>query len=753
MNCQRSRLSGLFSSAAALATLCFALAPSAAHACGGCFSPVVPSAPGVPPNPQAVLQDAERVIFLRDETTKTSTVWVEVRYTGLASEFGWVLPLPKQPVVSVGTAAGLDRLDATTSVQFKVKVSSPENCRDPWDGCTFKNQSADAGGNGPDGFTSNDTMAGGGGGSLGGVEILDQGQAGPYDYTVIQGKDGAVLQTWLDTRGYKTPTSAVPILQSHADKGDVFVAIKLSSGNGVNLIRPVVLTMQDAEPCVPLRLTSIAASDEVNVVVTIAGQGRAIPKNMLHVEPNLAKLNWNASNGQVANNYEQVLSAAIDEAAGRAFFTESAMPGSKAIATLPKEAKLTTAWAADAKNLHDLAVGLYNADPQGSATPWLHADTASVFEKVGIVEPIFLTFGNKGAAAALGQLWVCGSIWSGAVFSPTGNDTCIPAGESFFSPSVSYTATEAKAVVVDGAKLASALQEQIAAPLLTLLQQLQAAPVVTRLVMRIGPQEMDRDPVFAFNAALPLVSPIRTAQTNPVCTSGWLPALHQRIVIPGVGSYIFPYGIQSTAIDPRFLSAPFAARIEALDETGAPTLVGTKQVELVDTALLGAIVGKPSPVAALALTSTTPWLAPASDLPATTLLPWPMPPGCTAKSGWVDGKLPPGTPVDPDAGATDVADSDAGSSDDDTVASDVSAASDTAAANDGGSGDDSTLTNTATLVDVGATDTGTPAIGTTPRGSSSGCSAATPTSRAPLGWLSIAALAALLLVSKRRRLA
>ena len=744
MRLARARTGALLAPSAALVALATLVAPGRADACGGCFSPVPPSAPGLPPNPQAVLQDAERVIFLRDDTTKTSTVWVEVRYTGLASEFGWVLPLPKQPTVSVGTSAGLDRLDKATGIRFKVQPLPAENCRDPQDGCELELSGSLDAGTSADAFSSDGAMGGGDGGPKG-IEILDQGQAGPYDYTVIQGKDGAQLQSWLDTRGYKTPSSAVPILQSHADKGDVFVAIKLSSGNGVNLIRPVVLTMQDAEPCVPLRLTSIAAADDVNVVVTIAGGARAIPKNMLHVEPNPARMNWLSLTTAVPNNYAQVLSAAIDEAAGRAFVTESALPGAEAGASLPSGAKLDTAWAKDAKNLHDLAVALYDADPLGSTTPWLHADAATVFETVGIVEPIFVTFDTKNPVAALGQLWVCGGIWSGKVFSPTGTETCVPAGESFNSPSVTYTATQAKAVAIDGTKLSDALQEQIAKPLATLHERVAAAPVVTRLVMRIGPKEMDRDPVFAFNPTLPMVPAQRLVERGFSCASGWLPATHIRVGVPGAGSYLISTKLSSSATDPRFADAPFAARIEAIDETGAPVLVGAKQIELVDTALLGAVVGKPSPVAGLALTPATPWQAPASDPPATKLVPWSMPPGCTPKAGWVDGKMPPGGPDEPDAGPTDVG-TDTGSSD--TVSAD-------AGPSDGSTGpkDDDTV-GVSDVSDAGQTlpPADTQPEGTTTRGSSSGCSAAAaPIGADRWGWLAAALGAALLVLARRRR--
>ena len=691
------------------------LMPSAAWACGGCFSPVLPPAPGQVGSGQAVLQNAERVVFMRDEQTKTSRVWVEVRYTGAAEDFGWVLPLPKQPTVTVGTTVALDRIDDATAARYLTKSQGSENCRSPNEGCADDRQSV---GEPTGGFPSADAGTSDGG-TAGGVEVLDQGQTGPYDYSVIKGSDAKALQQWLDSRGYKTPASATPIIQSHADKGDGFVAIKLQNGKGIDLIRPVVLEMHDAEPCVPLRLTSIAATDDMNVVVTLAGVGRAIPKNMMHVEVNPARINWLSN----ANNYEQVVAAAIDEAAGRAFITESAQSGGAAAGALPSTAQLDTKWAAEATNLYDLGIALYNADPTGASTPWLHPDSAKLFvEKAGIVEPIFKVFGVKDGPAALAQLWVCGSIWSGNTFSPIGNDTCIPAGESFFSPSATWEASDAKLLPADGKALAEALEAEIAAPIRTLREQFAAAKTVTRLVLKIGPTEMDRDPVFAFNPSLPDVARDRVAKTWQVCQDGWFPASHTRVEIPGVGSYLFPVGTASSANDARWAKAPFASRIDVLDETGNPIPVASSQVELVDTAIAGALPGTPSPAAKLALDKPTFWQPPASDPKATGLLPWKKPGWCSkAKEGWVDGQLPP-SGGDTDAGPTDT--------------------TDTSTANDGTSSGGNDGTGGLDSSGGGSTDT--------PRKSEGGCTAAPVAPGQTAGLLLGLLLAGALLLRRRR---
>ncbi len=201
----------------------------------------------------------------------------------------------------------------------------------------------------------------------------------------------------------------------------------------MNLIRPVVLEMQDADPCVPLRLTSIAASEELSVVVTLAGPGRAVPMNHLAVEVNSTRINWF---GQ-ANNYQQLVAAAIDEAAGRAFVTESAQPGTQ-LQGLWSAATLDTKAFASATNLKEFGIALFQ-----SGQVWLHADAAQVFaDKASIVEPIFKTFGVKEPVAVLGQLWVCGAVWAQPWRTPAGDGACRTQGGNPFIGS-SLTAEDA----------------------------------------------------------------------------------------------------------------------------------------------------------------------------------------------------------------------------------------------------------------------------------------------------------------------
>ena len=540
------------------------LVPSTSFACGGCFSP-----PGQQNN-QLVLQNAERVLFHQDPKTGKSLVWVEVRYTGLAQDFGWVLPLPKVPKVSVDSSWVFDQLDGRHAPRFSTDIDpDDENCRN-WATYCFGATSSQAGGG--NGFSA-DAAASAPGGGRGeaaddGVQVLEKSQAGPYDYEILASKDAKALLDWLNKNGYKAPEVALPIIESHLKKNDVFVAVKLQNNAGVNEIKPIVLEMDETESCVPLRLTSIAATDNMSVVATLAGPGRAVPKNHMHVQLNPMKLNW-FGNG---SNYEQVMAAAIDEAAGHAFVTEYADAGAET-ELIGKAARM------DAKPF-DLVT-----DAGGLAQALLASKLIITDDSVNILEK------HTGLAKQAGMeplqyfslLRNCGNNRSGFCANQLGSPSTLP---------------------VDGPKVGAALNKEFIEPIHTVSDRLKGAPRVTRLVMRISPEEMDRDPIFGFNPELPNVSNEYTATFKRVCSRGWYPYDHTRLTIKGFGSWVFKGTVPNdfngsgeignNAIDERFIESPMALSIELLDEQGAPKPISKKQVQLVDTAIQGATLGKPS---------------------------------------------------------------------------------------------------------------------------------------------------------------
>ncbi len=629
--------------------------PQQALACGGCFSPPSPT-----PD-QTVVQDAERVLFVRDEKTKKSIVWVEVRYSGLAKDFGWVLPVPKLPTVGVGSRIVFDALDSRMRMRYSVKQRPPENCRDPYEGCKEQMEwNSSAGGGGPPQSSADAGSTGTKNPGSPEVEVLAAGTTGPYDYVVIKGSDAAKLSQWLNDRGYATPKKATPIIQSHAEKGDVFVAIKLSNGQGVEAIRPVTLEMDDAEACVPLRLTSIAASEDMAVVVTIGGPGRAVVKNHFDIVPNPMRMNLVGDfqylpcadkdhfDCRIPKNMAQVIATGIDEAAGHAFVTEAAQSGASLKELSPLQ-KFDLQKLAALKNYDQLAKYL----PQ-SQLP-INDEIAEIFEPVLNLKK---NFPKIAPVQMLANLKSCGTYWTMAFGPPT----C-----DFPAQGLKLSHEDLQAMTFDGVALGKAMKEGIIDPLFTVGSLLGESGKVTRLSMRISPEEMDRDPVFGYNPSLPDVSADRQIETNQVCPNGWYPWYdsgggeqnHWRISIDGLGSWVFTG--TNNATDVRFKDAPAALYTYLQDETGNPIGIAKGQVAVVDQAIIGAKPGKPSLPKDLVLTPPSPWLPPKSEPIFTKIGPWKKPGNwCTPKEGWVDGQLPPKqTAVGSDAGA----DSSTGSAD------------------------------------------------------------------------------------------
>ncbi len=609
--------------------LCGVMIPSQALACGGCFSP---------PGPNLVVQDAERVLFLRDAKTKTSRVWVEVRYSGPAENFGWVLPVPKVPKVGVGNSYVFDRLDQAVAPRFFTKFANgSENCNfgdadSSGVGCGAMGSDMASGGRAE---SAGNFSTGNADGGKNAVVVLEKAKAGPYNFEVVQSKSSDALFKWLNDNKYDTPKSALPVIESHVAKGDVFVAVKLDNEAGVNDIRPITLEMQDAEPCVPLRLTAIAASNNMAVVVYLLGQGRAVPKNHMHVEVNETKLRWAGG----VNNYTQVLAQAIDEAAGRAFVTEFAGPSKDVAVTLPEfgfRIDSTALFSNAIPNPQANGFGPTREPPVGGfdASPW----------KAGALFPEAFLNGDafKGAktqfdvAFALQQSQFIVTDETAALFE---QHTALAALMGKTKLVEFWTQVRAGQVglkketankAVDGGKLYDDLKVGIIEPIYIVNDALKASGnTLTRLHLRIDPAEMDRDPIFAFNADLPAVSNVHSAEMKVVCTKGDFTEDAMRLTLKS-GSWIIPGAridfqanqasqvSTSTTValneDSRFKSAPFASRVELLDETGDPVPVPKAQIDLVDTAIKGAVVGTPSLSKDLALTGELAvWTPPKSD--------------------------------------------------------------------------------------------------------------------------------------------
>ena len=157
------------------------------------------------------------------------------------------------------------------------------------------------------------------------VTVVAAGSIAPYDYEILSVNPAspdltAVAARWLAANGYATSEPALESLRPYLRDGMNLVAFKLRKGSTTAAIRPIMLSYQSDRLTIPLRATAPSARDDMGLLVWVLGPHRAVPANYRSLELNEAVLDW----FNVASSYDQVVTAAADEAGGQGFVTENA---------------------------------------------------------------------------------------------------------------------------------------------------------------------------------------------------------------------------------------------------------------------------------------------------------------------------------------------------------------------------------------------------------------------------------------------
>ncbi|MDZ4694759.1 MAG: DUF2330 domain-containing protein [Deltaproteobacteria bacterium] len=420
------------------------------NACGGFFCSQVP-----------VVQNGEQIVFAVDDNHVTAHI--RIFYTGDAKKFAWVVPVPSVPKISVGTEALFSQLAFATEPQFRVQWSERVNA------CFPQNSSVDGGS-----FASGGTS---GSVPTSSVNVLLEQDVGPYDAKVIESSDAQALITWLNDNGYDQPPSALPLIRHYVDRKMKFLAIKLQKDASVGDITPLVLDMDEPDPCVPLVLTRVAATSDMPISVYVLGKSRAVPKNWFHVEVNPRKIDWLRG----GLNYNALATLAINEAAGHGFVTEFAGP-TPALPGLGVSVDLVPLRATkDPVTAIEIATRSIPRTSSGLLLDLLrkYVPLPQKLRDEGVSETQFYNAPRNFAAALAG-------------------------------------------VQVDGAAFADAILERIIKPAQDASAMLAKHPYLTRLYSTVSPDEMTRDPLFSLRADLPVVSNIHVAKGDGNCVDGKL---------------------------------------------------------------------------------------------------------------------------------------------------------------------------------------------------------------------------------------
>jgi len=502
--------------AACLTTAAFLTNASPAEACGGFFCNNV--------NP--IEQSGEQILFV-DNGDKVRS-YIRINYVGDSEAFAWVVPVASIPDVGVGTDDVFTQLEARTSPYFYLEYDWNADC--PFD--MYYPELA-AGGNAD--FSED-----------GGVNILGQDQAGPYNYTILESSNTAALVAWLNENDYEQPPEATALIDHYVAQEMTFVAIKLQNDKSAGDIVPLVLDFEEANPCVPLVLTQVAATPDMPIKVWTLSESRAIPTNWMHVTINEKKINW-LDGGW---NYNEEVTEAINEANGHAFTTEYA--GS--------------------------------SDIMKDAIYW--EEKFNGYEALGQMEdPADFVMGIQNYFTASTQLL---NLLRKHVPMPQAAIDAGLAENQFYNNPDNYE-DYYDMVDFDAAAFLAELTEVIVEPAMEAQAMFDAHPYLTRLYSTVSPEEMNWDPIFDFTSDLPDVSNAHTAKLKIVCDGE-----KQYLTIELENGETFTPVIpdwywnaesvdQSGAID--LDAEPAADRIELMSPTQLPRLVDPEMVDYVDSQL------------------------------------------------------------------------------------------------------------------------------------------------------------------------
>jgi MYXO-CTERM domain-containing protein len=485
------------------------LAPDHAEACGGTFC-------DTGPNAMPVDQTGENIMFLFDGNMVEAHIQIQYDPEADADKFAWVIPMTAVPEFSVGSDLLFQNLLAGT-----VPTYGYSNNFEPCDDSTGSSS-----GDG-DGDTSDGTDDGGDESTTGDPDVVLQEVVGAFEIAVLQGGTIEGVMQWLGDNGYAQDPAAEPVLGEYLNEGFLFVALKLTMNAEVAEIHPIVLRYQGDESCVPLRLTRIAAVEDMDVRVFFMGAARAVPTNYRHVLVNPLMIDWI----NFASNYKEVVSLAVDAfaAEGNAFVTEYAGPMNVVSTAGLHSNQWNSAAFAAMQATPDLVVD--ELVTQGLA----FCDFGACEFTHPLIRPLLNTYLPVPDGVLEADFYGCLSCYQGLIDAQAWN----------------------------AADFAADFDERIVAPGMHAIDLLETWPYLTRMFTTISPNEMTVDPIFMTNESLPEVSNIRQGQRTFLCDGG--------------GVFTLPDGRQVYLPNPN-VWPDFGERMPWEEDVELATTVGPNQV-------------------------------------------------------------------------------------------------------------------------------------------------------------------------------
>ena len=549
--------------------LSFTLAstPQAAEACGGFFCAAA----------QPVNQAAERIVFAVNGDG-TVTAIVQIVYQGPSDRFSWVLPVPGVPTVGVSSNVVFDNLQTATNPRYIMRTQIEGTCA--------STGGFDAGLGGVQDASFGASDSGGGGG---GVTVLASGSVGPYNYDVIMPDPNAadpagVAVAWLGNNGYDVTNVGGDLLGPYLAASMNLIAFRLTKESMAGEIRPVSLTYTTNRPMIPIKLTAVAASNEMPVLVWVLGSDRAVPINYRSLVLNEALINWFSPGA----TYNQIVNRAAMEAGGQGFVTE--MSGSTAgFGEVVYPTWRQQRWASFFRGGGWVSSGLPGGGGDGGFGILDSGQGGS-----GSDGGSGLDAGAGGRALLLLQAALSYGQWDG--FVEVVNDFVPrPSGVSLSSFTRCFNCYYGPTDVIPGFDedaFLDAIEANVLQPLTDARAHVESRPHISRLYTTMSAPQMTLDPEFDFNASLPDLSNVHTATRTIECAptvtrfqAPWRVELPQGDTVRGQGrSWPLPSNAAQPAND----------RVEQLGMTGAPTTI-TNNRSAIEAALAAHNATVPAP--------------------------------------------------------------------------------------------------------------------------------------------------------------
>ncbi|MBN2016389.1 DUF2330 domain-containing protein [Candidatus Dojkabacteria bacterium] len=235
----------------------------------------------LPPDYYPVYETEQKALIIYKDGTEDLVI--SISFSGKASDFGWVVPLPERPEISkVDSSVFKDLSELTRPKENLLDKIRGDGYIGPMYGVAEFAAPLDAG--------REETT----------VEVIEEESIGIYDYAVLKAGDPEDLRDWMEDNNYNLPSGektdgdyypfsstksqselwddALPIFQDYIDDDWYFVTVKVnnkfSDSGGVEkqleegAVDPLRFTFETTDMIYPMKMTGLASRD-ISVVLYV----------------------------------------------------------------------------------------------------------------------------------------------------------------------------------------------------------------------------------------------------------------------------------------------------------------------------------------------------------------------------------------------------------------------------------------------------------------------------------------------------